>query len=162
MRPVLPATIVLVAMTALLTACSFDNPQERPTVTPKATATSTAPPTYPAATATPDVRLTVSLLPSNAAPAATRHLVCVGSSAVAGTDFPGGDEACEVVATSPEVLVRDLAKADDKCLGTGNQDIADVFGAVNDRSVRNSFRQDNSCNTETWNLLEPLLGPVDD
>lgn len=161
MRPVLPAAISLVAISALLTACSFSEPQDRPTKSPSASPTPTVSKSYPALTGDPDVRLTVTLLPSNAAPATTRHLVCVGSAAVAGTDFPTGDEACRLVVRSPDVLERDLAKSDEECLGTGNQNIADVFGEVNDRSVRNSFRKDNSCNSDTWDLLEPLLGPGD-
>jgi hypothetical protein len=116
---------------------------------------------YPSPTGDPDVRLTVTLLPENAGVASTHHLVCVGSSAVAGTDLPNGDQACRLVLASPDLLVRELAKSDEECRGTGNQDIADVFGQVKDKSVRTSFRADNSCNTETWESLEPLLGPTD-
>lgn len=161
MRPVLSATIALVATTALLTACSFEEPKDRPTKTPSATPTATVSTPYPVPTGDPDVRLTVTLLPENAGVASTHHLVCVGSSAVAGTDLPNGDEACRLVNDSPDLLVRELAKSDEECLGTGKQDIADVFGQVKDKSVRNSFRADNSCNTETWESLEPLLGPTD-
>jgi hypothetical protein len=161
MRPVLPAAIALVATTALLTACSIDDPKSRPTTTPKATPSSTVSTSYPAPTGSPDVRLTVTLLPENAGTASTHHLVCVGSSAVDGTDLPGGDDACRLVLRSPDLLERELAKSDEECLGTGKQKVADVFGAVKDKSVRNSYRADNSCNSETWDLLEPLLGPAD-
>ena len=161
MRPVLSATIALVATTALLTACSIEEPKDRPTMTPSATPTTTVSTPYPAPTGDPDVRLTVTLLPENAGLASTHHLVCVGSSAVAGTDLPNADDACRLVKDSPDLLVRELAKSDEECLGTGKQDIADVFGQVKDKSVRNSFRADNSCNTETWESLEPLLGPTD-
>ena len=161
MRPVLSVTIALVATTALLTACSIDDSKNRPTMTPKATPTATVSTPYPAPTGDPDVRLTVTLLPENAGLASTHHLVCVGSSAVDGTDLPNGDEACQLVKESPDLLERELAKSDEECRGTGHQDIADVFGQIKDKSVRNSFRADNSCNTETWDSLEALLGPTD-
>lgn len=161
MRPVLSATIALVATTALLTACSIEDPKDRPTTTRTATPTATVSTPYPAPVGDPDVRLTVTLLPENAGVASTHHLVCVGSSAVAGTDLPQGDKACQLVLKSPDLLVRELAKSDEECRGTGSQDIADVFGKVREKSVRNSYRADNSCNTETWESLEPLLGPSD-
>ena len=161
MRPVLSATIAVVATSALLTACSIDDSKNRPTTTPKVTQTMTVSTPYPTPTGDPDVRLTVTRLPENAGPASTHHLVCTGSSAVEGTDFPNGDEACQLLKTSPELLERELAKSDDECRGTGKQDIADVFGQVDEKPVRKSFRADNSCNTETWEALEPLLGPAD-
>lgn len=161
MRPVFPAAIALVA-TALLTACSLGEPEARPSESPSATATPTESESYPARAGVPDVRLTVTVLESNAAPASTRHLVCVGSSAVAGTDFPGGNEACRLVVMSPDLLERKPVKADEECLGNGNQNVADVFGEVLDKPVRNSFRRDNSCNSKTWDSLEPLFGPGSD
>ena len=160
MRTTSSVVLALVAASVLLSSCSITDPPPSKTTTsigPSATATI---PTYPAAPEVPDVRLTVTLLRGNALEQSTRHLVCVGSSAVDGTDFSGADESCELLKKSPDLLERKSAKTDERCEGTGNQNIADVFGEVNGKLVRNSFRRDNVCNVEVWDALASILGPT--
>lgn len=158
MRTSLSVTFALVAASTLLSACSIADPPVRTTPTPSQTKT-TAPPSYPAASQEPTVRLTITSLAGNASEQSTRHLVCAGPSPVEGTDFSGANESCQLLAESPELLERETAKTDEQCEGTGSQIIADVLGEANGKPVRNSFRRDNTCNVETWDALEALLAP---
>lgn len=159
MRTSLSVTWALVAATTLVSACSIADPPVRTNTTPGVTSTTTAPPSYPAPSQEPSVRLTVTSLAGNAADQVTHHLVCTGPIAVAGTDFGRANESCRLLLDSPELLERESAKTDVKCVGTGSQVIADVFGEANGKLVRNSFRRDNSCNVETWDALKALLEP---
>lgn len=161
MRTPLKMTFALVAASTLLSACAIADPPVRATPTSSGPTTSAAAPSYPAPSTTPDVSLTITLLEGNASEQSTRHLVCVGPSAVEGSDFGAADESCRLLEKSPDLLEREAAKADEKCEGTGNQNIADVFGEAYGKPIRNSFLRDNLCNVETWDALAPLLEPVD-
>ncbi|WP_163162343.1 hypothetical protein [Arthrobacter sp. Alg241-R88] len=99
-------------------------------------------------------------LSGNAGQQSTHRLVCVGTSAVEGTDLPDADDACRVLDRQPNLLEYEPAETSEDCEGVGQPNIADVFGEINGTSVRTSFRRDNECNVKTWKKLEPLLGTV--
>lgn len=160
MRTPLKVVLSIVAVGSALSACSIADapPKTSPTPTFQPTQASSA--AYPSSAGEPNIRLTVTTLSGNAGQEHTRHLVCVGNLAVAGTDVPKGDDACTVVSRQPDLLEYQLAETSEECEGVGQPNVADVFGEINGKLVRTSFRRDNSCNVEAWDKLEELLGTV--
>jgi hypothetical protein len=77
-----------------------------------------------------------------------------------GTDFPDADAACRVLNQQPDLLDYTTAVTSEECEAVGQANIADVFGEINNETVRTSFRRDNTCNVETWDRLKTLLGTV--
>jgi hypothetical protein len=150
---------VVVASMALSSCSITDAPPKQP-ATPTTQPTQTTSPTYSPPAEEPNVRLTVTTLKGNAGQQSTHHLVCVGASAVEGTDLPDADKACSVLDRQPSLLNYDSAKTGDECEGVDQPAIADVFGEINGKQVRTSFRRDNSCNVRTWDKLKTLLGTI--
>jgi hypothetical protein len=79
---------------------------------------------------------------------------------VQGTDLPDADDACRVLERQPSLLEYESAETSEDCEAVGQPHIADVFGEIDGKSVRNSFRRDNECNVRTWDKLETLLGTI--
>lgn len=80
---------------------------------------------------------------------------------MSGTDIPEGDAACTVLDRRPSLLSRNLVDSGEKCDPVGQPNVADVYGELNGKEVRVSFRRDNSCNVSTWDALKDLLGTVE-
>lgn len=160
MRTPLKVMLSIATAAIALSACSIADSSPRDSPTPTLQPTQTSSPTYPASAKEPNVRLTVTTLKGNAAAQATRHLVCVGASAVDGTDFPDADQACSVLARKPSLLDYKSAETSEECHAVDQQNIADVFGEINGEAVRTNFRRDNSCNVGTWDELKSLLGTI--
>lgn len=160
MRIPLKVMLSIAAAATALSACSIADSSSRDSPTPTLQPAQTSSPTYPALAKEPNVRLTVTTLKGNAAAESTHHLVCVGVSAVDGTDFHDADEACSVLARKPSLLEHKSAETSAECQSVGQPNIADVFGEINGQVVRASFRRDNSCNVETWDELRSLLGTI--
>lgn len=160
MRTPLKVILSIVAAGTALSSCSIADAPPKSSPTPTLQPTQTTSPTYPPSAGEPNVRLTVTTLSGNAGQQSTHRLVCVGTSAVKGTDLPDGDEACKVLNRQPKLLEYEPAEISEDCEGVGQPNIADVFGEINGTSVRTSFRRDNTCNVETWDELEALLGKV--
>lgn len=160
MRTPLKVILSIVTAGAALSSCSIADAHPQSSPPPRNQPTQTTSPTYPPSTGEPNIRLTVTTLTGNAGLQSTHHLVCLGTSAVEGTDLPDADDACSVLDRQPNLLEYDSAETSEECEAVGQPNIADVFGEINDKSVRTSFRRDNSCNVKTWDRLETLLGPV--
>lgn len=160
MRPPLKVIVSIVAAGTALSSCSIADAPASSSPTPTAQPAQTTNRAYPPSTGEPNVRLTVTTLEGNAGQQSTHHLVCLGTSAVEGTDFPNANDACRVLDGQPNLLDYEPAKTSEECEAVNQSNIADVFGEINDKLVRTSFRRDNSCNVKTWDKLEVLLGTV--
>ncbi|WP_374152953.1 hypothetical protein [Pseudarthrobacter sp. WHRI 8279] len=160
MRTPIKVILSIVAAGAALSSCSIADAPPRNSPTPTLQPTKTASTTYPPSDREPDVRLTVTTLSGNAGLQSTHHLVCVGTSAVEGTDLPGAGDACRVLERQPSLLEYESAETSEDCEAVGQPHIADVFGEIDGKAVRTSFRRDNECNVKTWDKLETLLGSV--
>jgi hypothetical protein len=162
MRTQLKVILAVVVACTALSSCSIADapPKNSPSPTPTLQPTPTRSPTYPPSAGEANVRLTVTALSGNAGQQSTHHLVCVGASAVEGTTLPDADDACSVLDRQPNLLEYESAEVSEECEAVGQPNIADVFGEINGKSVRTSFRRDNSCNVKTWDKLETLLGKV--
>lgn len=150
---------VAVAVMAL-SSCSISDSPPKESPTPTTQPTPTATPTYQSSAEEPTVRLTVTTLSGNAADQSTHHLVCVRAAAIKGTDLPDADKACSLLDREPTLLDYQPSANSDKCEAVSQPNIADVFGEIDGRQVRTSFRRNNTCNVETWDKLKPLLGTV--
>ncbi|WP_427018622.1 hypothetical protein ACQCSX_08860 [Pseudarthrobacter sp. P1] len=159
MKKLWASSVLVVAAATLVSGCTIVD-KSTPTSTEAATSASTpALDAYPSAISAIDTSLTVTRLTGNSMEVGTRHLFCAGSTAVAGTDFPGANAACAVVQASGKLLDSEpVPNDDDKCTGTGNQNIADVFGESHGKHIRVSFMRNNLCNVQTWDKLTPLIG----
>jgi hypothetical protein len=160
MRTPLKVILSVVAASTALSSCSITDAPPKESPTPTAQPTQTTIPTYPLPVEEPNVRLTVTTLMGNAGQQLTHHLVCVGASAVDGTDLPDADKACDVLDRQPDLLEYDSAETSEECEAVDQPNIADVFGEINGKQVRTSFRRDNSCNVKTWDKLKALLGTI--
>ena len=160
MRTPLQVILSVVVAGMALSSCSITDAPPKESATPTAQPTQTARPTYSPPAEEPNVRLTVTTLNGNAGQQLTHHLVCVGASAVDGSDFPDADKACSVLDRQPSLMEYDSAETSEECEAVGQPNIADVYGEINGKPVRTSFRRDNSCNVTTWDKLETLLGTV--
>lgn len=161
MRTPLRVISIIAAAATALTACSIADSPPKNSPTPTSEPSQTASLTYPTTSEKPNVRLTVTILTGNARSQSTYHLFCVGRSAVNGTDITEGDAACTVIDRRPNLLSRKLTDSSEKCDPVGQPNVADVYGELNGKEVRTSFRRDNSCNVSTWDALEALLGTVE-
>ncbi len=160
MRTPLKIILSIVAAGTALSSCSIADAPPKSSPTPTLQPTQTTSPTYPPSDGEPNVRLTVTTLSGNAGHQSTYHLVCFGASAVEGTDLPEADDACRVLDRQPSLLEYESAETSEDCEAVGQPHIADVFGEIDGKSVRTSFRRDNECNVKTWDKLETLLGSV--
>ncbi|WP_285313364.1 hypothetical protein [Pseudarthrobacter sp. fls2-241-R2A-168] len=160
MRTRLKVTLSVVVASMALSSCSIVDAPPKESPTPSTQPTQTINPTYSPPVEEPNVRLTVTTLKGNAGQQSTHHLVCVGSSAVEGTDLPDGHKACETLDRQPSLLEYDSAETSEECAAVDQPNIADVFGEINSKQVRTSFRRDNTCNVETWDKLKTLLGTI--
>ena len=160
MRTPFKVVLSVVVTTMALSSCSITDEPPKESPTPTAESTQTAAPTYPAPTEEPTVRLTVTTLSGNAADQSTHHLVCVGASAVKGTDLPDAGKACSLLDGQPDLLDYEPAETSDECEAVNQPNIADVFGEIKGQQVRTSFRRNNECNVKNWDKLETLLGRV--
>lgn len=160
MRTPLKVFLTIVAAGTALSSCSIADAPPKSSPAPTQQPTQTVSPTYPPSDGEPNVRLTVTTLTGNAGHQSTHHLVCVGTSAVEGTDLPDAGDACRVLDRQPSLLEYESAETSETCEAVGQPHIADVFGEIDGKSVRTSFRRDNECNVKTWDKLEALLGTI--
>lgn len=160
MRTPVRVIVSIVAAGMTVSSCSIAGAPPKSSPTPTLQPTQTTSPTYPPSDGEPNLRLTVTTLSGNAGHQSTHHLVCVGTSAVQGTDLPDADDACRVLERQPSLLEYESAETSEDCEAVGQPHIADVFGEIDGKSVRNSFRRDNECNVRTWDKLETLLGTI--
>jgi hypothetical protein len=161
MRTPLKVILSVILAGTILSSCSIADAPPKESATPTVQPTQTSIPTYPTSAEEPSARLTVTALTANAGQQSTHHLVCVGASAISGTDLPDADKACRVLNRQPSLLDhQDSAETSEECEHVGQPNIADVYGEINGKTVRTSFRRDNSCNVKTWDKLKTLLGTI--
>ncbi|MFQ4147203.1 hypothetical protein AAGW05_00660 [Arthrobacter sp. LAPM80] len=158
MKKIWTSSVLFIAGAFLVSGCTIADTSSQASVdaSPPASPVDVS---YPKPAAAVDTELTITILDGNAMEVSTRELYCTGVTAVAGTNFVGGDAACAVVQDSQSILHSEPKPEDSKvCTGTGNQNIADVFGISNGKHVRVSFMRNNVCNVKTWDKVTPLIG----
>lgn len=160
MRTPLKVVLSVVVAAMALSSCSITDAPPKESQTPTTQPTQTAAPTYPPSAEEPNVRLTVTTLSGNAAAQATHHLVCVRATAVEGSDLQDADKACSLLNRQPSLLDYEPAETNDECEAVNQPNIADVFGEIDGKQVRTSFRRNNTCNVKNWDNLRTLLGTV--
>lgn len=150
---------LITAFATIISGCTLvDDEPKLPQIVPETTVAA-APPAYPSAPAATDTNLVITLLLGNNMAVTTRNLNCVGSQAVAPTSIPNGDAACALIASKSDLFTAELVPSDDKkCLDTGNQILADVFGESKGKHVRVSFQRNNLCNAKVWDRVAPIVG----
>ncbi len=159
MKKLWAATALAALLVTTVSGCAIvDETPPTPAATPVA---SQAPldTDYPAATGEATTKLVITMLEGNGLAVSTRNLVCEERKAVSPTSIPDGDGACALVEKSTAAFDTKLVPTDDeKCTGTGNQVLADVFGESNGKHIRVSFQRDNLCNAKAWDSVSPVIG----
>ncbi|MHC6592476.1 hypothetical protein [Arthrobacter sp. C152] len=74
--------------------------------------------------------------------------------------MPDADKACSLLDREPTLLDYQPSENSDECEAVNQPNIADVFGEIDGKQVRTSFRRNNTCNVDTWDNLKPVLGTV--